>query len=63
MNSIESAIDRSTTAIAAGATVSPFWLPYLQGVSDGAALVLPILGAAWIIMQMYFHIKKNRTGK
>lgn len=37
---------------ATAALMSPFWLPSLQEVSAFAALILPILGAAWLILQI-----------
>jgi hypothetical protein len=34
------------------AFVSPIWLPTLQSVSETAALILPIIGVAWLAMQI-----------
>ena len=39
-----------TGAIAA--IISPWWLPALHGVSEVAALVLPILGVLWLCVQI-----------
>lgn len=39
-------------AIASAAVTSPWWLPPLGQLSDIAALVLPILGAAWLAVQI-----------
>jgi len=41
-----------TTTGAVGAVASPWWLPSLQTVSDAAALWLPILGVAWLLVQI-----------
>lgn len=45
-------MDHVTTTGAVGAVVSPWWLPGLQDVSNTAALVLPILGVAWLLVQI-----------
>lgn len=49
------------SSVAPAAVISPWWLPWLQTVSETAALVLPILGVLWLVIQMvgYFR-KKNR---
>jgi hypothetical protein len=44
-------IDRATNYVAAGAVVSPWWLPSLADVSETAALLLPIVGLLWIVVQ------------
>ena len=41
-----------TNAVAAAALVSPVWLPWLDKVSELAALMIPILGAIWLITQI-----------
>jgi hypothetical protein len=41
-----------TTTGAVSAVASPWWLPSLQTISDTAALVLPILGVLWLIVQI-----------
>ncbi len=41
-----------TNATAGAAVVSPFWLPSLQSVSEIASVLLPILGAAWLVVQI-----------
>lgn len=41
-----------TTTIAVGAVSSPWWLDALESASDGAALIIPILGAVWLIVQI-----------
>lgn len=42
---------------AAGLTSTPLWLQYLEGVSEVAAVLLPILGVTWFAVQIYYHIK------
>lgn len=41
------------------ALVSPIWLPTLQEVSQIAALVLPILGALWLLIQISHYVYRN----
>jgi hypothetical protein len=48
----ETLFDRVTTGIAAGSLASPFWLPWLKTVSDVAALLLPIFGLVWLVVQI-----------
>lgn len=45
-------IEKATNTIAAGAVVSPWWMPSLADVSATAGLMLPILGCAWLIVQI-----------
>lgn len=44
-------VDKTTTSIAFGAVVSPWWLPSLAEVSHTAAQLLPVAGLLWIIVQ------------
>jgi hypothetical protein len=37
---------------ATAALTSPLWLPSLHSVSEFAALILPILGAVWLVLQI-----------
>lgn len=39
--------------IACFAVISPVWLPWLQDVSQIAALLLPIFGGIWLIVQIW----------
>lgn len=52
-------MDRATNAIAAGAAVSPWWLPSLADISQSAALMLPILGCAWLLVQIVTRITRK----
>lgn len=45
-----------TDAAAGVAVTSPFWLPPLHVVSDAAALVLPIVGVTWILLQIVLRV-------
>lgn len=53
-------VERTTNAIAAGAAVSPWWLPSIGDISSGAALLLPILGCAWLIVQIIAKITDRK---
>lgn len=44
--------DRIGAVAAAGAIASPFWLTRLQGVSEVAAILAPILGVVWLLVQI-----------
>lgn len=55
--------DRVTTVVAAAAVGTPWWLPYLQSVSQHAALWMPILGAAWLLLQIVSKIHDLRKSK
>jgi hypothetical protein len=47
-----------TGAIAAIA--SPWWLPALHQVSDVAALLLPIAGVTWLVVQIYVKLRHRQ---
>jgi hypothetical protein len=49
----------ATDIVAAAAIASPWWLKTLQVVHDGAAFALPILGAGWLLLQAFTHIRKH----
>lgn len=49
----------SQTAVAGGAVTSPIWLPWLQQTSELAALILPIAGCAYFIVQVYIALRKK----
>jgi hypothetical protein len=53
---VEAVIDKVTTTIAAGAVVSPWWMPSIADLSQNAALLLPILGCAWLLVQIITKI-------
>jgi hypothetical protein len=55
-----------TTTGAVSAVASPWWLPSLQTISDTAALWLPIMGVAWLLVQIsvkLYGVWKNREAK
>ena len=48
----DAVVERVTNAVAGAAVVSPWWLPSVTDVSKAATIALPILGCAWLIIQM-----------
>jgi hypothetical protein len=52
-----------TNVTAGAALVSPWWLPAIQGVSEIASVLLPILGAAWLIVQIVAKVIEVRRKK
>lgn len=56
-------MDSLTTATAGAAIVSPWWLPVLSGISTAASWALPLLGCAWLIMQMYYKYQEKKNSK
>lgn len=55
--------DRATDAAALGAVTSPWWFPYLSQVSEAAAILLPILGAVWLVVKIVTTIDAWWTGR
>jgi Na+/alanine symporter len=55
-------VDRVTDGVAVSAVTSPVWLPGLQQLSELSGLVVPILGAIWLIIQIvgYLHSKRKK---
>lgn len=52
--------DSVTNWIATAAVISPVWLPFLMDVSQIAALMLPILGGLWLLVQIWSKIFRNK---
>lgn len=48
---------------AVAAIASPWWLPALHSVSDVAALVLPILGVLWLLLQIIVKLHQVKQRK
>jgi hypothetical protein len=48
-----------TNVIAASAAVSPWWMPSLADISSNAALLLPILGCAWLLVQIISKLSRR----
>lgn len=50
-------VDQSTNAIAAAGVSSPLWIPPLKDLSEVAALILPILGVVWLVVQIVAKLR------
>lgn len=44
--------------VATGMISSPFWLQYLKVVSDVAALLAPILGCLYLLVQIWCKVRR-----
>jgi hypothetical protein len=44
--------------VAVGAVATPVWWPALNSISEVAAVVLPILGVIWLVVQMIGYFLK-----
>ena len=51
--------EKISNYVAAGAVLSPAWLPTLAEVSSTAALLLPILGVIWLLVQMFTWLLRS----
>jgi hypothetical protein len=56
----QSKFEMITDTGAVAAAASPWWLPWLKTISDDAALILPILGVAWLLLQIGLKIWEVR---
>lgn len=56
-------MQQTTNVIAGAAVASPWWLPALQNFSEIAALMLPIAGLIWLMVQIITHITKYYKDK
>lgn len=52
-------IERITDGVACGMLTTPIWLASVHDLF--VTWVVPILGAAWLIMQMHYKIKNERN--
>ena len=52
--------DNLNNALAGLAILSPWWLPWLQDVSTIAALLLPIFGGLWLLVQIWSRLFKGK---
>lgn len=51
--------DYVTHGVSMAAASSPMWLPWLQGVSEIAAMVAPILGVIWLAVQIISKFRES----
>lgn len=52
------ASDAMTGGVAIAAVISPAWLPMLTDVSTYAALLMPIFGVTWLVVQIYAKLRE-----
>jgi hypothetical protein len=52
-------VEKITDSIAAGALTTPLWLHDVHDIF--VSWVVPLLGASWLIVQMYYKIKHERN--
>ena len=55
--------DKSTTVVAAGAVSINWWLPWLKSFSEYAALLVPIAGLLWLVIQISLKLRNHFGGK
>jgi len=49
-------VEYATDAVAAAAVTSPMWLEWLREASLIAGLMVPILGAVWLLVQIWHRV-------
>jgi len=55
-------MNQTATATATAAITSPWWLPALHSFSSFAAELAPILGAAFLILQIVSKVRRMVKG-
>lgn len=56
-------VDNTTTGVAALSITSPIWLTWLKTTSEISAYAAPILGAVWLVVQIWAKIKTTLERK
>ena len=59
----QSKFEMVTDAASVVAIGSPWWLPFLKGTSEIAAMLLPIMGVTWLAVQIGFKIYREMKAK
>jgi hypothetical protein len=49
--------------VAVGAVATPVWWPALNNISEVAAVILPILGVVWLVVQIIGYLLKAGKDK
>ena len=61
---LQGPLNVTNDVIAVSAVTSPFWLPSLETISYEAALLLPIAGLVWLLIQItVFAVRRIRNQK
>lgn len=50
-------LDKTTNVVAMASIASPAWIPPLKAVSEYAGLWMPILGVAWLLVQIVTKLR------
>lgn len=56
----QSRMETITDVAAVSAIASPWWLPYLKFASEEAALLVPVAGFIWLVVQIVAKIMLTR---
>ena len=56
-------VDNTTAAVAVSAVTSPVWFPWLVSASETAALIAPLLGTVWLVVQIVAKVRELRKDK
>lgn len=56
----EGMIVKTTNGVAVAGLFMPAWLPTLGQASDVAGMLVPILSAAWLMVQIASHFRRKR---
>ncbi|MBU2936974.1 MULTISPECIES: lysozyme [Pacificibacter] len=59
MTKLEAMMTKTTTGISAVGVTLPAWWPTLEGASNVAVLLVPILSALWLLVQIVTFARKN----
>jgi lysozyme len=59
MTKFEAAMTKTTTGVSAVGVTLPAWWPTLEGASNVAVLLVPILSALWLLVQIVTFARKN----
>lgn len=51
-------LDSTNAALSGAALTSPAWLPYLTDASNVAGLMMPLMGVAWLAVQIVHKTKE-----
>jgi GH24 family phage-related lysozyme (muramidase) len=59
MTKIEAAMTKTTTGLSTVGLTLPAWWQSLEGVSNAAVMIVPVLSAFWLTLQIYTFLRKH----
>jgi GH24 family phage-related lysozyme (muramidase) len=59
MTKIEAAMTKTTTGLSTVGLTLPAWWQTLEGVSNAAVMIVPVLSAFWLTLQIYTFLRKH----